>query len=249
MNAMTRHAESIAAMLFLAIDLGGTTWKLAFGITRELEPRVRTLPARNLQRLLEEIVAAKRRFDLPPEAPVRSCSEAGREGFWLHRALCANRVENVIVDPSSIAVDRRARRAKTDRLDATALLRQLMNATAGDRRGWREVHVPSVEAEADRQLQREWEVCKADRNRVRGRISGLLATQGVRVRLTRRFLDHLALVRVWDGSPLPAALVARLTREWTHYHHIEGRRRELLQARRLRVWRRPPTRWRTKSGT
>lgn len=235
MNAVTRPAESIAEMLFLALDLGGTTWKLAFGITREPEPRIRTMPARNLACLLEEIAAAKRRFHLDPDAPVRGCYEAGRDGFWLHHALHAHGVDNVVVDPSSIAVDRRARRAKTDRIDATALLRQLMNATAGDRRGWREVHVPSREAEADRQLQREWEACKADRNRVRMRIFSLLATQGVRVRVTRRFLAHLALVRVWDGSPLPAAVVDRLTREWTQYQHIEGRRRELLEARRVRV--------------
>jgi transposase len=193
------------------------------------------MTARHLDRLLEEIAAAKRRFHLPANAPVRSCYEAGREAFWLHRALHAHGVDNVVVDPSSIAVDRRARRAKTDRIDATALLRQLMHATAGDRRGWREVHVPSVDAEADRQLQREWEACKADRNRMRARLYSLLATQGVRVRLTRHFLDHLALVRVWDGQPLPTALVARLTREWTQYQHVEVRRRELLQARRARV--------------
>jgi transposase len=235
MNAVTRHAESLATMLFLALDLGGTTWKLAFGVTREAEPRIRTIPARDLPALLNEIAAAKRRFQLPADASVRSCDEAGREGFWLHRALCAHHVENVVVDPSSIAVDRRARRAKTDRLDATALLRQLMHATGGDRRGWREVRVPSVAAEADRQLQREWEACKADRTRVRTRIHSLLSTQGVHVRLTRRFLDHLVLVRIWDGSPLPAALVDRLTREWTHYQQIEARRRALLEARRRRV--------------
>jgi transposase len=232
---MTPPADAVANMLFLALDLGGTTWKLAFGIARDPEPRIRTMTARHLDRLLEEIAAAKRRFDLPTDAAVRSCYEAGREAFWLHRALHAHGVDNVVVDPSSIAVDRRARRAKTDRIDATALLRQLMHATAGDRRGWREVHVPSVDAEADRQLQREWEACKADRNRIRTRLSGLLATQGVRVRLTRHFLEHLALIRVWDGHPLPAALVARLTREWTHYQHVEARRRELLQARRARV--------------
>jgi transposase len=235
MNVMTRPADPLADMLFLALDLGGTTWKLAFGIARDPEPRIRTMAARHLDRLLEEIAAAKRRFHLPANAPVRSCYEAGREAFWLHRALHAHGVDNVVVDPSSIAVDRRARRAKTDRIDATALLRQLMHATAGDRRGWREVHVPSVDAEADRQLQREWEACKADRNRMRARLYSLLATQGVRVRLTRHFLDHLALVRVWDGQPLPTALVARLTREWTQYQHVEVRRRELLQARRARV--------------
>jgi transposase len=235
MNAMICRAESISEMLFLALDLGGTSWKLAFGIARAQEPRIRTIPARDLDRLLNEITLAKRRFDLAADAPVRSCYEAGRDGFWLHRALLAHGVESIVVDPSSIAVDRRARRAKTDRLDATALLRQLMNATAGDRRGWREVHAPSVEAEADRHLQREWETCKADRTRVRTRIAGLLATQGVRVRITRRFVEHLALVRVWDGSSLPVPLVARLTREWMHWQQIEARRRVLLEARRARV--------------
>src|SRR6184192_1216612 len=83
MNAVTRHVEPIAEMLFLALDLGGTTWKLAFGITGEPEPRLRTMPARQLDQLLEEIAAAKRRFHLAPDAPVRSCYEAGRDGFWL----------------------------------------------------------------------------------------------------------------------------------------------------------------------
>jgi len=235
MNAVIRPTESLAGILFVALDLGGTTWKLACSTTRESEPRIRTIRARDLQGLLEEIAVAKRRFDLRADASVRSCYEAGREGFWLHRALCAHGVANVVVDPSSIAVDRRARRAKTDRIDATALLRQLMNAGAGDRRGWREVHVPSVDVEADRHLQREWEACKSDRNRVRTRIYSLLATQGVRLRLTRRFLEQLGIVRLWDGTAVPPGLVARLTREWRHYEQIDARRRELLEARRVRV--------------
>ena len=111
-----------------------------------------------------------------------SCYEAGRDAFWLHRALLAQRLTNVVVDPSSIAVDRRQRRAKTDRIDATKLVIQLMNAAAGDRRGWREVRVPSIEAEARSQTQREWETVREDRKRIRNRIQGLLVTQGIRCR-------------------------------------------------------------------
>ena len=154
------------------------TWKLAFAVTHGHRPRIVKIPARQVHRLHEEIAGAKARLGSPRDAGVRSCYEAGRDGFWLHRALMAAGIENVVVDPSSIAVDRRARRAKTDRIDATKLVTQLMNAAAGDRRGWREVRVPSVQAEADRHLQREWETVREDRKRIRNRIQGLLVTHG-----------------------------------------------------------------------
>jgi transposase len=236
MTTETRRSESTAHpdTLFMAIELGSTTWKVAFTAARGERPRLRALPAGDLARLASEIARAKARLRLPATAPVQSCYEAGRDGFWLHRALLAQAIVNVVVDPSSITVDRRARRAKTDRLDATALVTQLRNAAAGDRRGWREVHVPSGQAEADRHLSREWEAVQADRTALRNRIQGLLATQGVRVALTPAFLAQLAAVRLWDGSAVPAPLVARLEREWAQLHALE--RVQLLQrVRRARV--------------
>lgn len=221
--------------LFVALELGSTRWKLALAVTHGMRPRIRTIPAGNLAQLHDEIAAAKARFGLPANAPVRSCYEAGRDGFWLHRAVVAQGLDNVVVDPSSIAVDRRVRRAKTDRIDATKLVIQLMNAAAGDRRGWREIRVPSVQAEADRQLQREWETVREDRKRIRNRIQGLLVTQGVRVPLTAAFLNRLDAVRLWEGSPLPPALRARLEREWTHLQDVDGRLKALRRLRTARV--------------
>jgi len=237
MTAETRRPESTVPTdtLFMGIELGSTTWKLALATTRGEPPRVRQLHARDLAGLWSEIARAKARMGLTVDAPVHSCYEAGRDGFWLHRALVAHGVANVVVDPSSIAVDRRARRAKTDRLDATALVRQLMNAAAGDRRGWRDVHVPSAEAEADRQLPREWEAVQADRTAVRNRIQGLLATQGVQLALTRDFLSQLTTGRLWDGSAVPAPLVARLERDWASLQQIEQRLRLLRRLRLTRV--------------
>jgi transposase len=219
----------------MALELGSTTWKLAFATTRAMRPRVRTITAGNLSQLKTEIAVAKPRVGLAADAPVHSCYEAGRDGFWIHRALLAARIYNVVVDPASIAVDRRARRTKTDRIDATALVTQLMNAAAGDRRGWRELHVPSVQAEADRQLQREWEAVRDDRTRLRNRIHGLLATQGVRVELSAHFVDHLRDVRLWDGTALPAELVARLERDWTQLQQVEERLTMLKRLRQARV--------------
>lgn len=224
-----------AACLFMALDLGSKTWQIAFAVGLGHRPRMVRMPARDLRRLWEEIERAKARYEWPSNAPVVSCYEAGRDGFWLHRALEAQGITNTVVDPSSIAVDRRARRAKTDRLDATALVVQLINATAGDRRGWRPLHVPSGQAEADRYLQREWETVRDDRTRIRNRIQGLLATHGVSVPVTARFLPRLVAVRRWDDQPLPDELIARLTREWTQLQAVETRRTELRRLRAARV--------------
>jgi transposase len=237
MTNETCHVQSSGSVprLFIAFDLGSKTWKVAFAVGLGHRPRVVQMPARDLRRLGEEILRAKARYELPADAPVVSCYEAGRDGFWLHRALEAQGIRNTVVDPSSIAVDRRARRAKTDRLDATALVVQLIHATAGDRRGWRALHVPSVQAEADRYLQREWETVRDDRTRIRNRIQGLLATHGVSVPLTPRFLTRLAATRRWDDQGLPEELLARLTREWTHLQSVEARRTQLRRARAARV--------------
>jgi transposase len=113
-------------VLYLAFELGENEWKLAFTVGVGQKPRLRSMPARDLPRLQEEMIKAKKRFDLPADVPVRSCYEAGRDGFWLHRYLTANGVDNGVVDSASIEVNRRQRRAKTDRLDAGKLLNLLL---------------------------------------------------------------------------------------------------------------------------
>lgn len=233
MTAETRHVESTAT-LYLALELGSTTWKLAFATTRGMRPRVRQMAAGHLPTLWQEIERAKMRLGLRSDAPMRSCYEAGRDGFWVHRALVSKGIHNVVVDSASIAVDRRRRRVKSDRIDATALVTQLMNAAAGDRRGWREVHVPSVQAEADRQLQREWDAVRTDRTRVRCRIQGLLATQGMRRELGSRFMEKVHAARAWDGTPLPTELVTRLERDWQQLRQVDNRRTVLERLRRQR---------------
>ena len=103
------HRSETATRLHLAFELGWSQWKLAFTIGHGQPPRMRTIQARDLQRLLQEIVNAKRRFDLPENAELVSCYEAGRDGFWLHRWLTSQGIANVIVDSASIEVNRRRR--------------------------------------------------------------------------------------------------------------------------------------------
>src|SRR6516225_8941944 len=116
------HASTKTDALYLALELGENDWKLAFTIGVGQKPRLRTMPARDLPRLQAEIAKAKERFHVPADVGVRSCYEAGRDGFWLHRYLSTCRVDNQVVDSASIEVNRRRRRTKTDRLDAGKLL-------------------------------------------------------------------------------------------------------------------------------
>ena len=120
-------------------------------------PRIRQIAAGAIGVIDKEVLQAKMRLGLSLEAPVISCYEAGRDGFWLHRYLVAHGVTNHVVDSASIEVNRRARRAKTDRLDLEGLLSLLARDQQGDRRVWRVVRVPTVAEEDARQLPRTWE--------------------------------------------------------------------------------------------
>ena len=195
----------------------------------------RAIAAGDLSALGREIAAAKARFGLTPGTRVRSCYEAGRDGFWLHRWLVAAGVDNVVVDSSSIEVNRRARRAKTDRLDAGKLLQLLMRWAGGERRAWSVVHVPSAEAEDARQLTREIEAVGVDRTRVRNRIQGLLATQGVRLALTAQFEVELTRAQTGDGRALPPGLRTRLRHEWSQLQVIEARLATLAEERAAQI--------------
>lgn len=231
MTETTRTTECTAATVSLAFELGGKTWTLAFGTAATAQPRVRRIDAGDLTALRREIDRARERFGVPPTTRVQSCYEAGRDGFWVHRWLVAQGIANVVVDSSSIEVNRRARRAKTDRLDATKLLALLQRWRQGARGVWSVVHVPTPETEAARQVTREIETVRQDRTRVRNRIQALLATQGIRVLLSGRFPARLEWVQTGDGRPLLPIWRARLTRDWEQLQGIERRLRELRTQR------------------
>jgi transposase len=124
-------------------------------------------------------------------------------------------------------VKRRARRAKTDRLDVGKLLSMLLRSGGGEQKVWSVVHVPPVEAEDRRQLHRELLTAKRDRTRVTNRIKGLLSSQGVVLALGAGFVERLAEVCLWDGSLVPRALQARLEREWAKVEGLTAQIKEL----------------------
>src|SRR5712671_601466 len=172
-----------ASELYMAFELAEKHWKLSLGDGARSPSRY-TVAAGDTAALLECIAKAKAkaRCGLAPEASVGSCYEAGRDGFWLHRGLIEHGIDNIVVDSASIEVNRRARRAKTDRLDADKLLAMLLRSAGGERRVWSVVRVPTPEEEdarrAHRELGRLGQECTAHINRIRG----LLVLQNLRVK-------------------------------------------------------------------
>lgn len=225
------NSSTFETVLYVALELSEKEWKLAFSTAAAQKPRRRDIPARDVEALRKEIAAAKERFDLPVETRVVSCYEAGRDGFWLHRFLLAAGVENHVVDSSSIQVERRGRRAKTDRLDAEKLLSMLIRWRQGEPHVWRVVNAPSPEEESNRQLHRELETLKGEQTAHGNRIKGLLAGCGLAATINRNLPKWLKHVRLWDGTEVPGELKARLLREFERMQAVNRQIRDLEKER------------------
>lgn len=224
-----------APKLYLALDLGWTSWNLAFTTAMAQKPRLRTIPARDLDGLQRELRRAKQRLGLPDDAKVVSCYEAGRDGFWLHRYLDKNDVANLVVDAASIEVNRRARRAKSDRLDVAKLLTMLIRYHDGEHKLWSVVHVPSPQDEDRRQPHRELMAVKDQRTEHSNRIKGLLANLGLDVVVDDQLPKRLDLLRQWDGAPVPPELTARILREFDRWTLCDRQARDLENAQRRAI--------------
>lgn len=212
-----------AAKLYMAIELSATKWRLAFGADASERVRQVVIDAGDLVALSRAIEQAKAKLGLAPGAAVASVYEAGRDGFWLHRWLLARGIDNRVIDAGSVEVSRGRKRRKTDRLDAALLLRKLRAWLGGDRRAFSVVRVPPEAVEALRRLERERERLVEERNAHLSRIRSLLALEGHgRLALAEDFPAQLAGLARWDGSPLPAALIAELKREWLRLEQVRA---------------------------
>ncbi len=207
----------LEATLFVALELSLSSWVVvasAPGEDRVSKHGVAACDGPGLLALLERLRSRTEQQCGQPVAVV-VMQEAGRDGFWVHRLLEAHGVQSQVVDPSSVAVNRRSRRAKTDRIDAEAMLRTLMAWARGERQVCAMVRPPTREAEDARRLNREREALLAERIRHANRIKGLLATQGVfgfepTLRDRRR---RLAELRTPEGAALPPRLLAEIGRQ------------------------------------
>jgi len=225
---------SVAPKLYMALELSASKWKVALADGQRAASQ-HTLTAGSLAGLLQLIDRAKKRCGLTGALKVMSCYEAGRDGFWLHRWLLEQGIANVVVDSSSIEVNRRARRAKSDGLDVAKLYEMLVRFVGGEKRVWRVVHVPSVEQEDQRRVHRELERLKRERNAHVNRIRSLAVLHNVRLERVggRGWSERLEQLK----EQVPPALWAEIAREsvreklvWEQMLALEQMRKEQVKA-------------------
>ena len=203
--------------IFVSIELSQKTWLVTLHSPDRDRMSRHKLEGGDHAGLLAlfESIRARAALKLGAAPKVVSCYEAGYDGFWLHRLLTVAGITNLVFDPASIAVEQRARRAKTDRIDGELLLRTLMAHLRGEPRVVRIVRVPSVEQEDARRASRERDRLVKEQTGHTNRIKALLRLLGMAVGYPRRrdWLNWLERQRDWQGQPLSPHLLAEVTRE------------------------------------
>lgn len=230
MQAAQVKAYEVGTVLYMAMELSNSKWKLGFGNGSKL--RRKTIEARDRWCLLEQVALGKVKLKLPKDAPVVCCFEAGRDGHWIHRWLEGEGFEVLEIDSSSIETARGRKHVKTDRVDVEKLLDLLIRHHCfGLRKAFRVVRVPSVVAEAGQRLHREDEYLLKQRTRISNRIKGLLVAQGlVEVPLRGDFASWLDRVQLWNGEGLTAELKTELLRLDAQYAVFDSQLQELQKA-------------------
>ena len=206
------------AVVFVALELSKSSWLLAAQASPSGKTSSHRLDGGDVAGLLTLLrrLQAREHQTSGREVGIVVGYEAGYDGFWLQRRLAAEAITCWVMDPGSLQVDRKARRAKTDRLDAAMLLRALMAWCRGDQAACRMVQVPSVEREDARRTHRERQRLIAERVQHVNRIKGLLATQGIYhyQPLRRDRWERLEALRTGDGRDLPLRLRREIEREF-----------------------------------
>ena len=204
------------ATVYVAFELSKAKWKLGVMLPGSEKMSRYTIAGGDLAVLAARLAAVQAKAARTGK-PVRivSCYEAGFDGHWLHRWLTDQGVINHEIDPASIQVNRRARRAKTDRIDLEQLMRALLAYRRGEPRVCSIVHVPTVEDEDRKRRNRERGRLLKERTAHTNRIKGLLHAQGIRdvMPLKPGFVETLEGLRTGDGRPLPRRCKEEIVRE------------------------------------
>ena len=228
--------------LIAVIEMGQSSWLVAGivpGIERhpvkKFEPDAEAL-LRLLQRWQEEAAKAGRTI-----TRITVAFEAGRDGFWLARWLRARGIEAYVIHPTSVAVPREHRRAKTDRLDTELLKRAFLGWLRGERNHCSMVAIPTIEEEDARRPNRERENLVGERTRIVNRMKGALARLGIRnfKPTLCKAPERLAMLRTPEGAPLPPNTHAELRRDMVRLRVVANQIKEIEEARLERLEQRP----------
>ena len=205
---------SLHPKLFVALELGKLHWHLCFHNGSKLRRRI--IAGRDVSALLNEIELAKQKMGLDGQTEIFSCYEAGRDGFWLHRFLLENGVKNFVFDSASIEVNRKARRTKTDRIDAEKLVALLIRKIVfNERRVVAIVRVPSQEHEARMRISRERKYLVERSSAMIARIKSILMIRGIDISNLNSIRDtELTQLKGPDGEYLPVEHAEEIQRNF-----------------------------------
>lgn len=215
----TQMKSTTSNQLAVSFELSKNSWKLALHDGFREKASIHTVTSEVASARLNEAIAvieqAKKKWQLAADTQVVIMFEAGQDGFWIQRALTQKGYEALVIDPASLPVERQARRAKTDRLDAIKLVLALRAWLRGEHDRMHVIKVPSMEAEAQRQLVRDRGELQKESQQHRDRIRKLLRTMGYWGDIDGGFAGRLksGSVTCHDGSALPVELKERLERE------------------------------------
>src|SRR5215468_5017602 len=216
-NLPPAASDDDAVRCLIAIELSKKSWIVAVNTPLSDKIARHTVKPGDWKELLDlcERIRTRVARETKQRVEIVACYETGYDGFWLHRLLEAHGIRNYVIDPASLQVDRRARRAKTDRIDVERMLRSLMAYLRGEPKVWSIVRVPSVAEEDDRRLHRERDRLINERIQHVNRIKGLLAIHGIYdyQPLRRDRMQRLERLHTPDGQPLPPRLKAEILRE------------------------------------
>ena len=225
------HASTLVAVL----ELSGKSWELGASV-----PGVSRRPRRKLAAgQLAEIVKVIEQWKAEASKAGHTVSrvvlgyEAGRDGFWIARALRGYGIEVYVMHPSSIAVERRGRRAKTDRIDVDMLLGTLLGWLRGEPRRCTMAPIPSEAEEDMREPGREREALVSARLKLENQIGSQLIRFGIvafRPRL-KKAAQKLEELRTFDGRPLPPKTMEKLRRLMTRHRLLSEQLKEIEAAR------------------
>src|SRR6201997_451912 len=243
-NDLSRSLVSLDqnSTIIAVVEMSQSSW-LVGGVV----PSIERQPCKKLEPSPERLLAVLHRWR---DEAVRAggiitrialAFEAGRDGFWLARWLTARGVEAHVIHPSSVAVSREHRRAKTDRLDTELLKRGFLGWLRGERGHCSMVRVPTIAEEDAKRPNRERECLVKDRTRLVNRMKGTLARLGIRnFRPTlRNAAEHLAALFTPEGSALPPNVAAELERDIARLRLVIGQIKQIEEARRQRLEEQP----------
>lgn len=220
------HEPGLQDVLLMVLELSSKTWSVMFG-TSSGKKRSCDVTAGDWPALFLAIDKAKKKFGLEETCLVLACQEAGRDGFWIHRALMKQNVGSIIIDSASIEVSRRKRNPKTDRLDKEKMLAMFIRYLGGETGVWKIVNVPPEEVENSRHRSRELNALVKQRTEQTNEIRSLLITVGVRLRSLKGLTKEIDNILDWDGRELTGDFKDRLKRAAERLEFIENQIQEI----------------------